>query len=255
MVRVVRYLRGLSAVERTPRANRHLGRNLAFVAGAANAGGFLAVQQYTSHMTGIVSEMADQIALGNFMLALAGLMALVVFVSGATLSTWLVNWAKVRRMRALYALPLLVEAFLLMVFGLLGASIEARMTFFVPVTVLLLCFMMGLQNAIITKISRAEIRTTHVTGLVTDIGIGFGRLLHAWQMPESHPVEELQAVRRRLTLHVSLVLLFFVGGVLGALGYKHVGFLASLPLAGVLLLISVVPVFDDLKESLRKKQT
>lgn len=249
MVRVVQYLRGLSVAGRTPRANRHLGRNLAFVAGAANAGGFLAVQQYTSHMTGIVSDMADQIALGHFMLALAGLLALVVFVAGAALSAYLVNWARVRRLQGLFALPLLVEAILLLVFGLLGASLEAQMTFFVPVTVLLLCFMMGLQNAIITKISRAEIRTTHVTGLVTDIGIGFGRLLHARQVPDAHAAEELQAVRRRLELHVSLVGLFFVGGVLGALGYKHIGFLASVPLAGVLLLISVVPVLDDLKDN------
>jgi len=254
VVRVVHYLRRLSAATRTPRANRHLGRNLAFVAGAANAGGFLAVQQYTSHMTGIVSDMADQIALGHFMLALAGLLALVVFVAGAALSGYLVNWARVHHLQGLYALPLLVEAILLLMFGLLGASVEAKMTFFVPVTVLLLCFMMGLQNAIITKISRAEIRTTHVTGLVTDIGIGFGRLLHAWQVPDSHPAEELHAVRRRLWLHVSLVGLFFVGGVLGALGYKHVGFLASVPLAGILLLISVVPVLDDLKDNFGRER-
>jgi len=38
----------------------------------------------------------------------------------------------------------------------------------------LLCFIMGLQNAVITKISHAEIRTTHVTGLVTDVGIELG---------------------------------------------------------------------------------
>lgn len=250
MVRVMHYLRALTAADRSPRANRHLGRLLAFVAGSANAGGFLAVQQYTSHMTGIVSEMADNIALGHFMLALAGGTALVVFVAGAALSAWLVNWARAARLHGVYALPLMVEALLLMVFGLLGTSIQAEMSFFVPVTVLLLCFMMGLQNAIITKISRAEIRTTHVTGLVTDIGIGIGRLLHALQLPEAHPGEELQAVRRRLRLHVSLVLIFFVGGVLGALGYKHVGFFASIPLAGVLLLVSVLPVLDDVRERL-----
>lgn len=247
MVRIVWYLRALTAADRTPRANRHLGRLLAFVAGAANAGGFLAVQQYTSHMTGIVSEMADNIALGHFVLALAGMTALLVFVLGAGLSAYLVNWARSAGLHGVYALPLLVEALLLSIFAVLGASIDARVAFSVPVTVLLLCFMMGLQNAIITKISRAEIRTTHVTGLVTDIGIGFGRLLHAWQLPSAHPDDELAAVRRRLRLHMSLVTLFFVGGVLGALGYKHVGFLASLPLAGVLLLVSVLPVLDDVR--------
>lgn len=247
MVRVADYLRSLSAAERTPRANRHLGRNLAFVAGAANAGGFLAVHEYTSHMTGVISAMADHIALGLFGLAAGGLLALVVFMLGAAVSALLINWARARRLQGEYALPLLLEAILLLVFGLLGARIQMQMQGWVPLTVLLLCFMMGLQNAIITKISRAEIRTTHVTGLVTDIGIGLGRLLHAWLEPAAHPADERRAARQRLGLHASLVLLFFVGGVIGALGFKHLGFMASVPLACILLLLSVLPVLDDLR--------
>ena len=87
----VSYLRRLSDSERSPRANRHLGRILAFIAGAANAGGFLAVSEYTSHMTGIVSAMADHLALGQITLALAGLLAVTCFMSGAMLCAWLVN--------------------------------------------------------------------------------------------------------------------------------------------------------------------
>ena len=61
----VEYLRTLTAPERTRRTDVHLGLFLAFNAGAINAGGFLAVSQYTSHMTGLVSEMADHLALGD----------------------------------------------------------------------------------------------------------------------------------------------------------------------------------------------
>ena len=68
-------------------------------------------------------------------------------------------------------MPLLLESGALLVFGLFGAAIAAWSQLFVPVTVVLLCFIMGLQNAVITKISKAEIRTTHITGLVTDLGI------------------------------------------------------------------------------------
>ena len=57
----IQYLRRLTSPQRTDDANRRLGQSLAFVAGAANAGGFLAVKQYTSHMSGIVSAMADDI--------------------------------------------------------------------------------------------------------------------------------------------------------------------------------------------------
>ena len=76
----------------------------------------------------------------------------------------------------------MLEAVLLLCFGLLGSNLERHRLLFVPVTVVLLCFVMGLQNAIITKISRAEIRTTHVTGLVTDMGIELGKLIY-WKLP------------------------------------------------------------------------
>ena len=59
----IHYLRRLTGKERTRESNRELALVLAFIAGATNAGGFLAVKQYTSHMSGIVSSMADNLAL------------------------------------------------------------------------------------------------------------------------------------------------------------------------------------------------
>lgn len=99
--------------QRSRRSNRQLGLYLAFVAGAANAGGFMAVQQYTSHMTGIVSTMADALALGRYQLVLAGLGALLSFVLGAMCSTLMINFARRRRLHSVYAAPLAVEAWLL----------------------------------------------------------------------------------------------------------------------------------------------
>ena len=244
------YLRELSGNQRHPRANRDLGFCLAFIAGAANAGGFLAVAEYTSHMTGIVSGMADYLALGQQPLALAALFAVLSFMGGAMLSSWLVNWGRSRALRSEYALPLLVEALLMLLFGLLGARIQQQVALYVPYTVLLLCFMMGLQNAIITKISRAEIRTTHVTGLITDIGIELGRWLFWWRHPASSEAERDN--RQRLGMHVLLVLLFFVGGVVGALGFKQIGFEASIFLAVFLLLLSLLPLHDDIRERWRR---
>lgn len=245
----VNYLRRISDSERSQQANWHLGGALAFVAGATNAGGFLAVKQYTSHMTGIVSAMADDMVLGNFNYLVAGLAAVACFVCGAMLSSWLVLWARGRRRRSEFALPLLLEAALLMLFGVLGARINAHVTVYVSVTVLLLCFIMGLQNALITKVSNAEIRTTHVTGLITDIGIEIGRLLF-WT---GHGQEAGAAGenRQRLRLHCALVLLFFFGGLVGALGFKYIGFEATIPLALLLMLLSIMPVLDDLRRQLR----
>jgi len=241
----VDYLRTLTAPERTRRSNLHLGLSLAFVAGATNAGGFLAVKEYTSHMTGVVSSMADDLALGKLDLVMDWMTSLLAFLLGAATSAILINWARRRHSRHEYSLPLLIEAALLLAFGVLGALHHVIGTS-MGLTVALLCFVMGLQNAMITKVSNAEIRTTHVTGLVTDIGIELGKLFY-WNRVDGMrhdasgpPPPKVQANLERLGVHVRLVLSFFVGGVIGALGFNHVGYVSTVPLAIVLALLSFV---------------
>ncbi len=90
----------------------------------------------------------------------------------------LVNWARHQQLHGTYALPLLLEAMLMLLFGLVGAITLGWPTpFAVPLTVLLLAYLMGLQNAVVTKMSSAQIRTTHMTGVVTDLGIEMGKTL------------------------------------------------------------------------------
>jgi uncharacterized membrane protein YoaK (UPF0700 family) len=239
------YLRRLTGSKRTESANRHLARYLAFVAGAVNAGGFLAVRQYTSHMSGIVAAMADNLALGGFEVALSGLAAVLSFLLGAFLTTLLVRWARRKGLDSEYALPLMVEAGLLVAFGLIGRVFAGGR---VLGTVMLLCFTMGLQNAIITKLSRSVIRTTHITGMVTDIGIALGRVVMSTWVGDGISLEPEFAALRLLS---SLVGLFFVGGVTGALGFKRVGFFFTMPLAAVLLVLAAMPVIDDLRRARR----
>ena len=237
-------IRGFTSLQRTPQSDLKLGSVLAFVAGATNAGGLLAVGQYTSHMTGIVSSVADNLVLGQVGLALSGLIALLAFLVGAITTAWLVNWGLRHELRSAYGLPLMVEAVLLLVFGLFGAALGLMQAVLVPLTVVLLCFIMGLQNAVITKISQARIRTTHVTGLVTDLGIELGKLLYVNRHPEMAPV---RADRQRLRVHLQLIGCFLGGGVVGALGFKHLGYLSTVPLAALLLLLVLRPALDDWK--------
>lgn len=241
----IEFARRLIGRHRSRDANRHLGFVLAFVAGAINAGGFLAVQQYTSHMTGIVSAMADNLALGSLELVLAGLGALLSFLFGAACSTVLVNYARRRNLYSEYALPLLLEAVLLICFGILGARMAAIRGLFVPLTVMLLCYIMGLQNALITKLSRAEIRTTHLTGTITDIGIELGKLFY-WNRHHLPGQERVLANRNRLWELIFLVCFFFSGAIVGALGFRYLGYIATVPLALVLCALALVPAVDDL---------
>ena len=237
-------LRGWTDVRRTPQSNLRLGAMLAFVAGATNAGGFLAVGQYTSHMTGIVSTMADHLVLGDAQVVLVALASLLSFVAGAMTTAILVNWGLRRHLHSAYSLPLLLEAGALLAFGLLGSSLDLWTALLVPVAILLLCFMMGLQNAVISKISRAEIRTTHVTGLVTDLGIELGKLVYFNRLNGAAPV---RASRDRMRTQGLLIGLFFVGGITGALGFQLAGYVTTVPLALLLLMISWRPVLADFR--------
>lgn len=241
---MISYLRFLAGRERTRESNRHLGLTLAFIAGAVNAGGFLAVSQYTSHMTGILSSIADNLALRQTPLVFAGLAAWLAFVLGAAASALLINWARRKKLQSQYALALMTEAVLLLAFGLLGANLATFVELFSPATVLLLCFMMGLQNAIITKLSDAEIRTTHMTSNTTDLGIELGKLFY--RNRDTATPDKVVANREKLAIHSEMVGLFVFGGFLGALGFKRIGFTATIPLAAVLFVISAVPIFEDL---------
>lgn len=235
-------IRGFTSLRRTPQTDLKLGSVLAFVGGAANAGGFLAVGQYTSHMTGMLSSVADNLVLGRLTLVLAGAGALLAFLLGAMTTAWLVNWGLRRELRSAYGLPLIVEAAALLVFGLFGTAISLMTTLFLPLTVVLLCFIMGLQNAVITKISRSVIRTTHVTGLITDLGIELGKLLYVNRTPGTTPV---RANRDRMQVHAQLIVFFFLGGLAGAVGFKHLGYVSTVPLAALLLVLVLRPALDD----------
>ena len=239
----IQYLSGLTATPRTGQADVHIGIVLTMVAGALNAGGFLAIGQYTSHMTGIVSAFADQLVLRHF--ALAGIAALswLAFVAGAASTALIVNYVRRAGVRNPYAVPLLVEASLILLFGAFGGVLQKRELVDVSLAVITLCFTMGLQNALITKISRAEIRTTHLTGLTTDLGIEIGKLLYWNGRRPSDSDVPVRANWRKLRIHATLIASFLAGGIAGALGFRYAGFISTVPLAVALATIAIAPVF------------
>lgn len=247
-----RISRRLTGRERTTEGDRQLGFVLAFVAGAVNAGGFLAVKRYTSHMTGIVSAMADDLVMGEHGILLIGTGAVLAFLGGAACSAMLINFSRRRRLHSEFALPLLLEAALLLVFGLLGPRAAHAGSGAIPILVLTLCFLMGLQNAVITKVSNAVIRTTHVTGIITDLGIQLGRLAY-WNAPSRDDLPRVTADMDRLRTLIGLFICFFVGGVSGAFGFQHLGYVSTLPLATLLIALAALPAWDDLRGSLRSR--
>ena len=243
----IQFIQQLTGAERSQKTNFQLGAYLAFVAGAINAGGFLAISRYTSHMRGIISAIGDDLALSDFISVLGGLSLLLSFLFGATSTAIIVHWARRQKIHSEFALPLLIEAILLLIFGLVGANLNFYLPLTVPAIALLLCFVMGLQNAIITKASMSEIRTTHMTGVVTDIGIEIGKLIYWNKSNAANNRNFVKANREKLTTHSAIFGMFLIGGIVGAISFKKVGYISVVPLSLSLVLISGMQIYRDMK--------
>lgn len=241
MTTIAQRLYALTGKRRTITANRRLGCILACFAGFINAGGFFIVQQYTSHMTGILSIAADNIVLEHYTITLLMLGYVACFMMGACTTTIIVIKARRRALHSQYALPLLAEAILLLGIIALRTVLDGSPVV-IPLVIACLCFLMGLQNALITKASTAIIRTTHVTGMMTDLGIEIGRAVMAQQKENN---------QRKASLHIAIIASFMAGGTVGAFTLARFGVVGLLPIAILLIVLSVPSLQRDL--AVRKK--
>lgn len=194
------------------------GAALATTAGFVNAFGFLSAEHHgITHVTGQVTQVGIEAATGN--LASAGRAALLIvwFFAGAVVSGMIVRSSELSRTGRRYAVAMLCEAGLLLAaLWLLGVD-DAR-------AFDLLAMSAGLQNALATTYSGAIVRTTHMTGIVTDLGIMVG---HALRREKFDP--------RKLGLLALLFASFVFGGTLGAAVLPLFGKFALLGPVGVLL--------------------
>jgi uncharacterized membrane protein YoaK (UPF0700 family) len=241
-------------VKRAPARSRHLNRQLAwplaFVAGAINAGGFLAVGFYTSHTTGSISRGMDELAVGNTGTALFFLGVVAAFFLGAATASTFIHLGRRRRFHSPYGGALFIEALLLLFFGYIAHHRSLNGDLRAGLIAASLSFFMGMLNAIATTISAAELRVTHMTGIVTDLGIELAELLY-WNRSLRRKAPRIVADRRRLRLHAGILAAFCLGGLSGALGFTHVGYELVFALALILLALSLRPVLYDLRVRLR----
>ncbi len=227
--RPVRLARLATAHHRSRETDRLLGILLAAIAGGVNAGGFLLLSDYTSHMTGHLSQLSGGLVLQNIMTIIESFAVVLSFTLGAAMSSAMIAWGQLHRLRICYALPLGVQGVLLV--GL--ALIEGLPPEIAPrVGLLTVAFVMGLQNATITRISGARIRTSHATGLITDMGIEIGRALYRLVSPRSGVRQDTA----KLWLFIQLITAFILGGVAGAVAHGMIGWAFAI-LPGVLLLV------------------
>jgi len=202
---------------------------LSSIAGALNAVGFLIAGSFTANMTGNISAFADNFANGAVFMSFSFIGLVAAFVCGASIAALAIQTGERKRLRSIYALAIAAEAVILLMLGMTLILSWANLhgTFLVIV----LCFVMGLQNAVTTMISRARVRTTHVSGMATDIGIELAALVS--------DTKSRQDAMPKLKLHSLTLTSFAIGGVCGALLFQLVGSWLFVIAATVLLLIAV----------------
>lgn len=176
---------------------------LAAVAGMVNAAGFLAFEhQAITHLTGTTTLFGVAVVQGQGSLALNLLLFLLSFFAGAALSGALVHDSTLRLGRR-YGVALMIESLLLLLaIPLLRDHSIAGLCIATAAC--------GLQNAMASTYSGAVLRTTHVSGIVTDLGIMLGQSLRGL----SHDA-------RRRNLYLLILLGFALGAMLGAAGFMH----------------------------------
>lgn len=194
---------------RTTGINLFLAAVLSSVAGALNAVGFLAAGSFTANMTGNLSAFADHLAFGRIAAALSFAGLVLAFVSGAVAAALWIRGAERRGQRAVYAQAVFAEGLCLS--GLAVWLVVRASSLSEPGLIVALSFVMGFQNAVSTLISNARVRTTHVSGMATDLGIEIAACLG--------PPQERRAALQPLKLHGLTLFCFAAGGIGGALIY------------------------------------
>lgn len=226
----------LTGKNRNSHNNVVLGIILAFIAGAVNAGGFFLVDNYTSHVTGLMSTAAGDIAIKEYLKALMILFYIFCFVMGATFTVIITLTARKFHLNSQYAIPLAMESIIIMTLSVIWLYGEVKIPFFIAS----LCFLMGLQNALITKASSAIVRTTHISGMATDLGMEIGKYLFLKKDPE------IRANLRDARRHLIIIFSFFFGGIAGALSVQYIGIYTFFALATLLFAISMPTALKDL---------
>jgi len=241
------------------RQQARLAITLAWVAGYTNILTILVCGTVTSHVTGTVSQWGLDLVQGKWSLLWLASFLLVTFVVGAVLSGVCIETGKRRMWKSIYVLPMAIQSVLLATFAtiLMQIDLEQR-TSGVMLYVLsgLASIAMGLQNATITTISGGVVRTTHMTGVFTDIGTELVHFLY-WitdtvtqKSPREAQVESLFKNRtaRRIALLVSVAGSFALGAGLGALAFGQYPAQSMIPPVTFLLWIILIDLRIPISE-------
>lgn len=221
-------LYGNESISQYTRGNVIIWMSMAFQAGILNIGGFLAVHRFVSHVTGFATFFGYEINQTDHKHAFGMLVVPLFFLLGCMLSAQLVDIRLQLHKRPKYYITFGLIFFLLcLVFGLgllgyFGKFGEPLNLVRDYILLILLCLVCGIQNGTITTVSKSVIRTTHLTGITTDLGIGIIRFLNRNKFES---VIENESELKANLMRAGIILFFVLGSVFGGYAFSQFGYL------------------------------
>ncbi|PRY55254.1 uncharacterized membrane protein YoaK (UPF0700 family) [Arcticibacter pallidicorallinus] len=202
---------------RTYLHNLKLASLLSCVAGIVNITGVLSLGTLTTNVTGHFAFFSESFFLKDYRMACIYLIYTLLFLLGAFVSNTLLELALKYRPDTSYMFPIALEIgvlFLVACSNLLGFNHWAMSSVILSCALL---FAMGLQNALVTTVSRSVVRTTHLTGLFTDLGIELSQLFF-YKGPA-----ERKKLHKAISLKGAIIGCFFSGGLIGGFTFLLIG--------------------------------
>ena len=211
---------------------------LACSAGAVNGFAFITSQQFVTHVTGTITRVG--LEWPHVGLAAEYVAIVASFIAGAVASVTWIHARAYRGKQPRWATPLLSVAFILAavaigghwgLFGPFMGQLAADQPPFILLSAL--AFSMGLQNAAVASTTGLAVRTTHLTGPATDLGIHLGAAIFATG-------DHRRAAFKGAVLRFGKIVAFMLGAGLSLPLAQSLGFLSLLAPATFVLLASML---------------
>jgi len=201
-----------------------------------NLAGMLTCYSFISNVTGHTVSFANKMLEKNWFDMVVILAWMCIFLAGAAIARFLIRYFQYKGYKGAHYIPLGLEAAVLLSVGIYGEYFHQQTVAETQWLAGLLLFSMGIQNSAISTITGQTgqgIKTTHMTGLFTDLGTDLADLLHARR---GRGVIYVQGFRMRISILTS----YIAGALLSGWGYFHLGFKIFYVISLLLIILMIV---------------
>ncbi len=204
--------------ERTLKENLLLASSTAFVSGATNVAGVIAFLAFTTNMTGHFANLAKNVIESNYEQVIIFLIWVCLFFLGAFTANFLVRWQSHKSAYQANALPIIIEMAILLFVAFYGRHYYDETLEEKRLITSAVILAMGLQNGLVSNISGGLIKTSHLTGVFTDLGADVAE----WLYPNNPKKTAL--LKSKMYIRLTILAFYFFGALAGGYFFEKYEF-------------------------------